>query len=148
MQSNKQVMRTKKYQALLAILGDEAKALSAYRAVDVPAADPKITALVAAGYTEEQAKRALGAEAATPATPAEPEPVAAKDAGKALVVEQGYDFARGRVYVTPDTIEAAVRVRKNGSPEIVASSGVGRTKAVLVYKEESGDVALCNLFRP
>lgn len=49
------------------------------------------------------------------------------------------------MYLTLDTIEAAVRVRKTGSPELIRSSGVGHTKAVLLYREDSGDVAAQNL---
>ena len=77
-----------------------------------------------------------------------PKPVTSKDVAEALVEEKGYTFTKGRVYGGVTLAEAIVRVHKTGSPQIVQSSGVGRTKGVLVYKEESGDVALQNLTQP
>ena len=44
-----------------------------------------------------------------------------------------------RVYTNMAIVEAQVRVIKTGKPEIVSSSGVGRTKAVLIQRTESGD---------
>jgi len=111
--------------------------------------DPQFQALVAALGSEEQAKLAFDGIRQASAEPklAVVTPLSSKQRAEALVEKQGFEYAKGRVYAGPVLAEAIVRVHKTGKPEIVASSGVGRTKAVLVYKEDSGDVALQNLTR-
>lgn len=142
------IKSTSKYKILLARLGSEEAATAAYHAAfgtTEPKVDPAVAELIDAGFTQEEAERAL---AATPAKLAEVVPLSSKERGEALVAEKGLTFTKGRVYATGSTAEAIVRVLKTGKPEVVTSSGVGRTKAVLVYKEDSGDVALQNLAQP
>lgn len=79
----------------------------------------------------------------TPAKPATP--ASSADKGEALVAERGLGYAKGRVYVTTDMLEAAVRVRKTGSPEIIGSAAVGRTSNVLLFRTDNGQVAFQNL---
>lgn len=144
------IRKTKQFKAILAVLKDQDKALAAYYAANpdqAPQVEPQgdLADLMAAGLTEAQAKAALATPADAPVeTPAET-PVTSKDVAEALVAERGFTFTKGRVYATGTLAEAIVRVLKNGKPEIVPSSGVGRTKGVLVYKLDSGDVALQNL---
>lgn len=136
------VRRSKKYQALIAVGLDDAAAL---RSLGVtPPVNGALAELLAAGFSEDEARQALARKTEVTPAPA-PAPLTVKEQGEALVTAQGLVFTRGRVYVTPDVIEAAVRVRKTGSPEVVRTSGVGRTKAVLVTKEETGDVSIQNL---
>lgn len=137
------VKKDPQFQALVAVLGSDQKALAAFNRVrpTEPAVDPKVAALVDAGFSEAEAKEAL----AEPAQAEVKVPETSKEKAEALAESKGFTYARGRVYGTVALAEALVRVHKTGRPEIVASSGVGRTKAVLVYKEESGDVALQNL---
>jgi hypothetical protein len=137
------------FKALVAALGSEEKAKIAFDRLRpaAPEVDPRVQTLLDAGFTEEQAEKAL-AEQDAPAEPAKLAPVtplSSKDRAEALVSEKGFEYTKGRVYGGPSLAEAIVRVHKTGKPEIVTSSGVGRTKAVLVYKEDSGDVALQNL---
>lgn len=143
------VKRTKKFQALITTAG-----LSEDRALRVIMGDsapdplaPRIAALVEAGFTEDEARKLLTDEAVSevkPETQSEPEVSAAE----ALVAQHGLTFTKGRVYGGVTLAEAIVRVAKTGTPEIVASSGVGRTAAVLVNRENSGDVSVQNLRRP
>lgn len=147
------VRRTKKFKTLIAVGMDETKALKYLGHPVATEPDTKLAELVAAGFTEAEAQQALGlaSEASTavvtPPTIEAPKVLTSKDQGDQLVEAQGLEFAKGRVYVTPDTIEAAVRVRKTGKPEIIASSGAGRTAAVLLFKTDNGDVALQNLIK-
>lgn len=149
------IKKDPQFKALVAVLGSEEKAKVAFDRLrpPTPEIDPNVKALLDAGFTEAEAQQAL-ASSATPATPAAatpppaaPAPQTSKDRAEALVVEHGYGFTKGRVYGNMALAEAIVRVHRTGTPQIVQSSGVGRTKAVLVYKEESGDVALQNLTR-
>jgi hypothetical protein len=160
---------TKKYKALIAAEFSDGEALNflASQGVDVSHVQPKddatndaLDALVKAGFTPEQAeqlnasqpakkgkkdkKRKKAKAAKAPA----PEALTAKQEGEALVAQRGFSFSRGRVYSTMETIEAQVRVLKTGKPEVVSTSGVGRVVAVLIYREESGDVAVQNLAKP
>jgi hypothetical protein len=143
---SKSIKADPQFQALVAILGDDEKALEHFHAlhpvepeVEV---DPRIQKLLDVGLTQEQAEAALAdVEEAVEA------PVTEKEKAEALVTERGFTYAKGRVYATPLLAEAIVRVHRGGKAEIVPSSGVGRTKGVLVYKEDSGDVALQNLTR-
>ena len=149
--------RTKKYKALVSVGLSPEDAAKAYRRVVLgeeppveplePAVDP-IAKLMEAGLTKSQAKKAL--KAGTPSVPVPvpvpaPAPVAKQSATDALVEKHGFAFAKGRVYVTPAIIEGTVRVTKTGSPEIVTSSGVGRTSAVLLFRTPGGDCAIQNL---
>jgi len=163
---------TKKYKALIAAGVSESDALDILGGKEpAPAADDALAGLVAGGFTEEQATKIL-ADRDAQAKPAKKgkgkkgkkakasaaikaevaEVVAAsmspKERAEALVAQNGLTFTRGRVYVTPAIIEALVRVTKTGKPEVITASGVGRVAAVLVYKEESGDVAVQNLSQP
>lgn len=144
--TNASIKQTSEFKALVTVFGNEDEALARYKAVFGEVAEPvaapsALDNLIAAGFTKEQAEKALADKAA----PAPAAPATSKEKGEALVTEKGYTFAKGRVYGAVTLAEAIVRVFKTGTPEIVTSSGVGRTKAVLVYKEESGDVAQQNL---
>jgi len=121
------VRKTKKFRALVAALGSEEAALVAYNAAEA--------LRVGEGPTKT-------------AKVTEPASLTSKEKGETLVAQQGLTFTKGRVYGGPSLAEAIVRVHKTGKPEVVKSSGVGRTKAVLVYKEESGDIAQQNLCEP
>jgi hypothetical protein len=137
------------FKALVAALGSEEKAKVAFDRLRpaTPEVDPRMQTLLDAGFTEDEAKKALEEEA-TPAEPAKLAPVtplSSKERAEALVSDKGFEYTKGRVYGGPSLAEAIVRVHRTGTPQIVTSSGVGRTKAVLVYKEDSGDVALQNL---
>lgn len=152
LKTDAQIARTKKYQGLIAVGLSPEDAIKAYRRVVEGLAEPEpepevnpLQPLLDAGFTQEEAQAILASGNTEPtAEEAKPEPTA-QELAEALVVEKGFDFARGRVYVTPDMIESAVRVRKTGAAEIIASSGAGRTKAVLLFRTESGEVALQNL---
>lgn len=134
-----------RFTALVAALKSDAKALAAFERVN-PTEDPRIQELVDAGFTRDQAVAALSDDAPTeaPKVEAVPDPKP-EDVKAEFVASQGFAFARGRVYSTKALIEAQARVMRSGKAEVVASSGVGRTKAVLVSKEASGDLALQNL---
>jgi hypothetical protein len=141
------IKRTKKFKALLAVGLDEDTALKhlGHRVADPTTA--AIAELVAAGFTEVQAKSIVGGSAAPtePAKAAASKVLTSKEHGEVLVEERGLAFARGRTYGNTNTAEAIVRVLKTGKPEIIQSSGVGRVAAVLIYREDSGDFALQNL---
>lgn len=136
------------FQALVATLGSEEKAKVAYDRLRpaAPEVDPRVQQLVAAGFSVDEANQAL-AEAPEPVEAPKPKPApkSSKERAEELVEKRGFTYAKGRVYGGPTLAEAIVRAYKTGKPEIVASSGVGRTKAVLVYREDSGDVAQQNL---
>lgn len=141
--TNASIKNNPQFKALVAALGSEEKAKVAFDKLRPSTkVDPRVQTLLDAGFTEEEATAAL-AEKAAPVEKAAP--ATSKERGDQLREKQGFEYAKGRVYATGTLAEAIVRVLKSGKPEIVASSGVGRTKAVLVYREESGDVTLQNL---
>lgn len=155
---------TKKFKALIAAGLSETEAFNVLGVGDeapTVESDP-VADLVTAGFTEVQARKIIadraagegkvkgkkkGKKAKAEAAP-EPEVISPKQAAEALVAQQGMTFTRGRVYGGIELAKAIVRVSETGTPEIVASSGVGRTSAVLVYRETSGDVAQQNLMKP
>ena len=148
-----QVKNTQQYAAILAALGTEDKALNAYfdihpdeRPAETTEVDANVQLLVNSGLSVEQARQVLSAQ--VEAAPEEPKTLTPEEVGEALVAQHGYTFAKGRVYGGTALAEAIVRVTRTGSPEIVQSSGVGRTKALLVTRKESGDVAIQNLTKP
>ena len=120
-------------------------------------ATKKYKRLVANGLTDTQALLVLG-RTDVPAKSEQTEQVAVltaptdkpqkADKGARLVEKKGYAFTSCRVYVNMSIVEATVRVLKTGKPEIITSSGVGRTKAVLIQRMESGDVSVQNLTKP
>lgn len=145
----KSIRANTQFQALVSVFdGDEAKALERFGRLNPepiePEVDPRFQALIDKGFTPEDAQLALADVEATVEAVVEA-PLTEKDKADALVSERGFGYAKGRVYATPLLAEAIVRVHRGGKAEIVPSSGVGRTKAVLVYKEDSGDVAMQNL---
>lgn len=148
-----QIARTKKYQALIQVGLSPEDAAKRYRQIvegqaPEPEANP-LQQLLDAGFDETEARAILGSgSVAEPEAKVAPAKKTSQEIGEALVEEHGLAFTKGRVYVTPDIIEAAVRVRKTGSPEVVTSSGVGRTAAVLIFQTEGGDTALQNLAKP
>lgn len=135
--------------------------LGLVEALPAAPADPdaeRVAALVATGkFTEAQA-RSIVAAAAQPqhftptvpaqAAPAKAEPVTSKAQADVLVTQQGLAHAKGRVYLTGAMLEAGARVLKNGTPEIIASSGAGRTTHVLIFRTDGGDLAAQNLYKP
>ena len=143
--TNASLKKNPQFQALVAVLGSEEKAREAFDRITKPAVDSRVQELMAAGFSEEEAKAALADEAPKPKAEAKPVAKTSKERAEELVADKGYDFTKGRVYGGVTLAEAIARVFRSGKPEIVQSSGIGRTKGVLVYKEESGDVALQNL---
>lgn len=167
------IKRSNAYKALIAAGKTERKALRKCGVVEVkPVTDDsaKVAALVATGlYNEAEAKAVVAGQFFTPTQAtqvdltkpakkakkgvslAKPEPVVeatSKTASDALVAQSGYAHGRGRVYVNAAIVEGIVRVLKTGTPEIVNTSGVGRVPAVVIFREDSGDVAVHNLYRP
>ena len=152
MATAKRIKSTTEYKNLLAVLKDDDKALAAYHrlhpeAKPEPKGDDPVAQLMAHGFTEEQARLSLATDAAEKVESA-PKPLTSKERGEALVAERGLTFTKGRVYGGGALAEAIVRVGRTGKPEVVQSSGVGHTVGQLVYKEESGDVAIQNLAKP
>lgn len=143
------IRSTKKYKALVAQGFSDTQALSFLGAA--PASSP-VADLVAAGFTQEEAERIIGGQFATSGAVAEAVApkvaLTSKEQADALVAQHGFAHTKGRVYATGQILEAAARVLKGGAPEVVKSSGVGRTKAVVIFREDSGDVALQNLTDP
>ena len=145
----KNITRTKKYRALIAIGMTPDQAAEAYAKVTNPKpAEPTPTEkLIAAGFSPEEAEAVL---AQGEVVETAPEPVVEEvDPVAALITKHGFDFAKGRVYLSGDAIEAAVRVRRTGQPEIIASTATGarRARAVVLYKGDGGDVICQNLIR-
>lgn len=143
------IKSTSKYKALIAVGLDEAAAMKVLTGAKQNA---EVDKLVAAGFTPEDAERilangytAIEPVAETVTEPAKTAKETATEYNEALVAQNGRTFARGRVYINEAVVEGVVRVLKTGSSEIVNTSGVGRTKAVLVAREESGDVSIQNL---
>lgn len=135
------------YKALLALLGDEDKALESFQRLTATVAEPKVDpamqTLIDAGFTPEQIAAAMSDD-----TPPVAEPEVVVEPHEELREQQGFDFAKGRVYAGAELAEAIVTVTKTGKPRIVTGRTVNeRTKAVLVYRLESGDVALQNLIK-
>jgi hypothetical protein len=149
------IRSTKKYRALVAIGMSDEQAVTALTPIE-PEPLPEFPAyelLVQSGrFTPEEATALLASLSVDEPTHPVPTPapvvLTAKEKAEALVVEAGLAFTRGRVYGTGALLEAAARVLKTGTPEIVTSSGVGHVAAVLVYLEESGDFAMQNLSTP
>lgn len=132
---------TKQYKSLLAALdGDKVAALAAWEAHNNPAPKPQVAVSLVkdeaaiAKAKKKAAKKAKKVKALT-----------VNEQVEALVENKGFKFARGRVYVTGEIVEASVRVLKGGSPEIVRTSGTGRITAVAIFRTDNGDAALQNL---
>jgi len=153
------IRSTKKYRALIAIGMSDEQAVKALTPVVVePEPLPELPVvdllMEKGGYTREQAEALIASLSTDEPAHVEPTPtpvpvvLSAKEKAEALVAEAGLTFTRGRVYGKGELLEAAARVLKTGTPEIVKSSGVGHTAAVLVYREESGDFAMQNLSTP
>lgn len=144
---------TKKFKALVAVLGSEDKAIAAWNKhnPDSPIGevevDPQIAQLVAAGFSVEEAQEALAEVDAEPK--AEAAPLTSHEIADAAVAQAGLTHFRGRVYSGANLIEAQVRVLKTGKPEIVKHSGETKTKGVVVYRTDDGtNVVLQNLGVP
>lgn len=141
---------TKKFKALVAQLGSEEAAVSAWNAafpdnqIGVTLPDD-VAALVAVGFTEAQARAAVAAKSA----PAE-QPVAltSQEQAEVLIAKAGLTPVRGRVYVNSELIEAQVRVLKTGKPEVVRTPGSHRTKGVALWRTDEDSVAIQNLGEP
>lgn len=145
--------RTKMYKALIAVGLDESAALVELGFEIAQPADPNDAAratLLAAGIKPERIEEILNAKATqgAPVEAAKPVKLTSKELGNQLVTERGLDFTNGRVYGGSQTAEAIVRVLKTHKPEIVESSGEGRTAGVLVFLQADATVALQNLIRP
>lgn len=134
---------TKVYKALFAAIGDRDAALAAYHALNKEAAPAPVdepTPEVEAKVEEPKKKGKKGKKAKA-------KKLTAQETLEALVATRGFEFTRGRVYVTPAIVEACVRVLKTGRTEVATTSGKGRVDAVVVFATESGDVAVQNLVR-
>lgn len=138
--SDAQIRRTKKYAALLAVLNSPEEAIRSYREHvlgEYPEPEPEAV-LAEAGFTSDEAEHIIDSGETPPSI---------ESALDALLVRHGFDYAKGRVYVTPDVNEAIVRVMKNNAPEVVASTRGNKVRAVAIFKTDAGDVALQNLIR-
>ena len=141
---------TKKFKALAVALGSEEAAITAWNsafpenpiAVELP---ESVAVLVAAGFTEDQARAALDAKSAPKQDAVA---LTSKEQADVLVAKEGLTHVRGRVYTNPDLIEAQVRVLKTGKPEIVRTPGSHRTTAVAIWQTDEGSVAVQNLGEP
>jgi hypothetical protein len=104
--------------------------------------DEQLTTLIAA-LTEAFGPAAAAAteQAVTEAA----EDRSAKEQIDAAIAEAGFVPVRGRVYGDGSLLEAGARVLKTGRTEIVRLAGDHRTKAVCVFRTESGSVAFQNL---
>jgi hypothetical protein len=145
------IKRTNKYKALIktGVPSDVAIALcEADLANSKPTPEPEpvkadpLADLVAAGWDPEIAQAIIDS-GATNTAPVEEQDTLSE--AERLVAESGFDYAKGRVYVTPAIVKAVIRVTESGRPEIVPTSGAGRTKAVLLNRTESGDTFIQNL---
>lgn len=145
--------RTKRFKALLTTLdGNEAAAIAAWNGINpdnlipVPEVEvPEVQALIDAGFSKEEAEKALAIAlnpAQTMATLAGREPLTSKEKSDTLVAQAGLIHVRGRIYVSADLIESAVRVRKTGKPELVTQSGDHRVKAVAAYRLDDGETVV------
>lgn len=148
--------RTKRYRALRAalklseqealtrMLGDEVAALLFAPATEAtPEDDKAIAGLIAEGHSAEEADKLVQGSNA-PAAPAKT--LTPKQRADLLVQERGLTFARGLVRLPKEVIEAAVRVGKTGTPEIVqVPDPIGYVTAAELYREDSGIVACQNL---
>lgn len=144
MASATRVKSTRKFKALVAA-GFTPEQAEAALTTQAPA-DPqaeKVALLVAAGFDPDQAAKLVSASNGS--APAAVAPPTHREQAEALVTERGFRYGRGRVYVTGAILEAAARVLKGGHPEVVATSGIGSKAAVVVYRESSGDVSIQNL---
>lgn len=140
MAATSNVTRTKDYKSLIA-LGldkDQALALLAKREAKKvePTPEDAVALLAKLGLTVEDVAGVVNAKS---------EDFEEKDATEVMVEKAGLMFARGRVYLTPTNLEAIARVLKTGTPEIAKTSGKGRTTAVLIKREASGDASVQNL---
>ena len=108
--------RTKRFKALVAVLGTEEAAITAWNST----------------HPERQIEVAEA-------------PKTAKELVDDAIAEAGFSPVRGRVYGNGSLLEAGARVLKTGSTEIVRLGGDFRVKAVCVFKTEAGSVAFQNL---
>jgi hypothetical protein len=152
------IRATPQYKALRSILGADGKArfsapvaLAKVKALMCPDPEAPTTPsaeqdLIDAGFSPDEAAETLAEVSdATVESIVEAKPKSPKDVADELVASQGLRHTRGRIYSNSHIIEAQARVLKTGSPEVIQSSGVGHTKAVVVFKVESGEVAVQNL---
>lgn len=122
--STKNPLRTKKFKSLVALLdNDEAAAIRAWNASNPenPISVPE----------------------------SEPAPLTSKEKSDTQVAQAGLVHVRGRVYVTPELLEASARVLKTGKPELIRVPGDRHTKGVALFRTDDGSsVALQNLGQP
>jgi hypothetical protein len=149
----KNITRTKAYKDVLSVLvaagidpevaasKAREKALAAHGMTEANDMDARVAKLIEAGISKAEAIELL---TGTVAAEVEDD----RSEGERLVEQNSLAFTKGRVYVTGSILEVAARVLKTGSPEIARTSGKGRVAAVLVQREESGDVSIQNLATP
>lgn len=142
---------TKKFKALVAALGSEEAAVTAWNArypdnaigKTKEALPEDVQTLVDAGFAEDEARELVAQKAS------EPVPLTSLEQAEALVAKAGLIHVRGRVYSSTETIEAQVRVLKTGKAEVVRTTGDHRIKAVAIWRTDEGDsVAVQNLGEP
>lgn len=141
--------RTAKYKALIAIKMSPDDAVNTLLGNAPAQDDPReaaIADLMSVEFTRAEAEAILASGTVSIAeAEADVEPEPAKSVTETMVDAAGLNYARGRVYVTIDIIKAVVQVTESGEPAIVKTSGKGRTKAVLINREASGDTSIQNL---
>lgn len=86
-----------------------------------------------------------GTPAPEAAAPEADEPKTSKQVADDLIEASPYTHTTGRVYLSGATIEAAARVAKTGTPEIVKSVKGKRTAAVALWLQADDSVAAQNL---
>lgn len=133
--------RTKKFKALVAVLGSEEAAVAAWNAGNpdnqIGGSTPvstEVQTLIDAGFTREEAEK-YAAQAAAPAPAA---PLTSQELAEVEIAKQGFVPVRGRVYGNTALVEAQVRVLKSGKPEVVRLEGEHRVKAVAVWRTDDG----------
>jgi hypothetical protein len=142
----KNPLRTKKFKGLVVALGSEEAAVKAWNnafpdnAIPVETEVPdNVAALVAAGFSEEEARKLLDAQGAS-----ETVALTSQEEAEVLIAKSGLTPVRGRVYINSDVVDAFQRVLKTGKPEVIKTPGSHRTKAVALWKADD-NVACQNL---
>jgi len=135
----KSATTTKKFKALVAVLGSEEAARTAWDAANPsnPVApveadtDPQVKLLVEAGFSPEDAEKY--------AAQVSPTSLTSKEQVDVAIAKRGLVPVRGRVYGTFALIEACVRVLKTGKPEVVDLAGERHIKAVAIWRTDDGE---------
>lgn len=108
-------------------------------------ADIDLSKLSKADLVQVLGKVLAGEGDSTPEAPAKEEPKTSKQQADDLIEASPYTHTSGRVYFSGAHIEAAARVLKTGTPEIVKTAEGKRTAAVAIWRQSDDSVAAQNL---